>query len=119
MMSGILLTLDEKEREAQNQFLNFIEEQKITAQSLKESLLGIKDITSSDANEKIAIIKEQLSHISSIQETRKETVMKTFLDFQEMHNKMMEYLGKLLEKGDAIQIHDIKKVKDQIIREIN
>jgi hypothetical protein len=119
MMSGILLTLDEKEREAQSQFLNFIEEQKTTAQSLKESLLGIKDITSSDANEKIAIIKEQLSQISNLQETRKETVMKTFLDFQEMHNKMMDYLGSLLAKGDAIQIHDIKKVKDQIIREIN
>jgi len=42
MMSGILGALDEKEREAERQFLNFIEAQKETAQSLKNSLLGIK-----------------------------------------------------------------------------
>jgi F0F1-type ATP synthase membrane subunit b/b' len=119
MMSGILSALDEKEREAQNQFLNFIEDQKKTAQSLKNSLLGIKDITSPDASEKIAIIKKQLSQISELQEQRKETVMKTFTDFQQMHNKMMECLENLLEKGDQILIQDIKKVKEQIIREIN
>jgi len=119
MMSGILGALDEKEREAECQFLNFIEAQKETAQSLKNSLLGIKDITAQDANEKITIIKEQLSQISKLQEMRKETAMKTFMDFQQMHNKMMECLENLLEKGDHILIQDIKKVKDQIIKVIN
>ncbi len=119
MMAGILGTLDEKEKEAENQFLNFIEAQKQTAQSLKNSLLGIKDITSNDASEKIIIAKEQLSQISKLQELRKETVMKTFMDFQQMHNRMMECLESLLEKGDSILIQDIKKVKDQIIKEIN
>ena len=119
MMSGILGALDEKEREAESQFLTFIEAQKETAQSLKNSLLGIKDITSQDASEKITIIKEQLSQISKLQEMRKETVMKTFMDFQQMHNRMMECLKNLLEKGDHILIQDIKKVKDQIIKEIN
>jgi hypothetical protein len=119
MMSGILDALDEKEREAQNQFLNFIEDQKKTAQSLKNSLLGLKDITAPGTGEKINIIKEQLSQISNIQELRKESVMKTFMDFQLMHNKMMECLESLLEKGDNILIRDIKMVKDQIIKEIN
>lgn len=119
MMSGILNTLDEKEKEAESQFLIFIEAQKETAQSLKNSLLGIKDITSPDVNEKITIIKEQLSQISKLQEMRKETVMKTFMDFQQMHNRMMECLENLLEKGDHILIQDIKKIKDQIINEIN
>lgn len=119
MMSGILCALDEKEKEAESQFLVFIEAQKETAQSLKNSLLGIKDIGSQDASEKIAIIKEQLSQISKLQEMRKETVMKTFMDFQQMHNRMMECLKNLLEKGDHILIQDIKKVKDQIIKEIN
>ena len=68
MMSGILCTLDEKERLAETQFLAFIEDQKETAQSIKNSLLGIKDITSPDASEKIVIVKEQLSQISKIQE---------------------------------------------------
>jgi hypothetical protein len=119
MMSGILCALDEKEKEAESQFLNFIEAQKTTAQSLKNSLLGIKDITSQDNCEKITIIKEQLSRISELQEMRKESVMKTFLDFQQMHNKMMACLENLLEKGDHIHIQDIKMVREQLFNEIS
>jgi len=119
MMAGILSVLDEKERVAESQFLSFIEAQKETAQSLKNSLLGIKDITSPDASEKIILIKEQLSQISQLQEMRKEAVMKTFMDFQQMHNRMKECLEHLLEKGNHILIQDIKKVKDQIIKEMN
>lgn len=118
MMSGILGALNEKEREAERQFLNFLEAQKETAQSLKNSLLGIKDITSQDTNGKITIIKEQLSQISKKQEKRKEMVMKTFTDFQQMHNRVMECLETLLEKGNHIMIQDIKKVIDQIKKSI-
>jgi len=117
MMSGILSTLDEKEREAEKQFLSFIEAQKETAQSLKNSLLGIKDNSSPDTGEKIHIIKEQLSQISKQQELRKETVMKTFKDFQQMHNRMMACLESLLAKGDLVLAKDIKKIKDQIIKD--
>jgi len=119
MMSGILSALDEKEKEAESQFLTFIEDQKETAQSLKNSLLGIKDIRSQDASEKISIIKEQLAEISKLQETRKETVIRTFLDFQQMHNRMKDCLEQLLQKGDHLMIQDIKKVKAQIIKDIN
>ncbi len=119
MMSGILSVLDEKEKEAEKQFINFIEEQKQTAQSLKNSLLGIKDITSQDNCEKITIIKEQLSQISKLHEMRKETVMKTFLDFQYMQNKIMRCLENLLLKGDNILSADIKQIRNQIIKEFN
>jgi len=119
MMSGILETLNEKEKEAEREFLSFIEDQKETAELLKNSLLGIKDITSQDTNAKIAIIKEQLSQISKHQEMRKETVMKTFVDFQQMHNRMIEYLESMLEKGENIQVQDLKKIKEQLIIEIN
>ncbi|MEI6683122.1 MAG: hypothetical protein WCO44_10870 [Bacteroidota bacterium] len=119
MMSGILCALDAREHEAESRFLEFIEAQKETALSLKNSILDIKDITSQDAREKISIVKEQLSRISQLQEVRKETVMRTFLNFQQMHNRMMECLESLLEKGDHILVQDIKKVKDQILNEIN
>ncbi len=119
MMSDILAALDEKEKEAAREFLSFIEAQKETAQSLKNSLLSINDITSKDINEKISIIKEQLSQISQQQEIRKETVMKTFSDFQQLHNRMTGCLETLLEKGDKIQIKDIKNVKNQITNIIN
>jgi hypothetical protein len=119
MMSGILSAIDEKEKEAENQFLNFVEEQKETAQLLKNCLLEIKDINSPDTNEKIAFIKEQLSQISKQQEMRKETVMKTFMDFQQMHNRLMTCLENQLEKNDHILIQEIKKIRDQILKEIN
>jgi len=115
IMSGILNKLDEKEIEAESQFLIFIETQKETAQSLKNSLLNIKDISSEFAGDKITIIKEQLSQISILQEMRKESAMKTFMDFQQMHNRMMICLEHLLEKGSHILIQDIKRVKEQIM----
>jgi hypothetical protein len=119
MMAGVLETLDIKEREAETQFLNFIEAQKESAHTLKYSLLGIKDISSQDTNEKIALIKEQLSQISKLQEMRKDSVMKSFMEFQKMHNRMMEYLENLLDKGENIQVKDIKSVKEQILKELN
>ncbi|MHC1738677.1 MAG: hypothetical protein AB9882_11795 [Ignavibacteriaceae bacterium] len=119
LMSGIIHLLDEKESKAENQFLTFIQEQKETAQSLKNSLLGITDISSQDAREKITLIKEQLSQISKQQEIRKESLMKTFTDFQQMHNGMKECLENLLKKGDHILSKDIKTTRDQIIKEIN
>ena len=106
--------LDEKEKEAQIQFLNFIESQKETAQSLKNSLLSIKDITSPDAAEEIIKIKEQISLISEQQEIRKDAVMKTFTDFQQLHHRMIECLESLLSKGENILIKDIKKINKQI-----
>jgi len=119
MMSTILSALYEKEKLAESEFITFIAAQKETAQSLKNSLLGIKDITSPDINEKISIVKEQLSQISKLQEMRKETVMNTFMDFQQMHNRIMECFEKLLDKGDNVLVYDIKNVKNQIIKEIN
>jgi len=110
IMSGILAVLNEKEKEAEKQFLNYIEAQKETAQTLKNSLLGIKDITAEDTNDKIITIKKQLSQISTTQEEEKEMVMKTFTDFQQMHNEMMNFLESLLKKGDQITIQDIKKI---------
>jgi len=118
-MSDLFGVIEIKEKDAQSQFLNFIEYQKETAQTLKNSLLGIKDITSQDTLEKINNIKEQLAQISILQEQRKEKVMSTFINFQKMHNKMMESLENLLEKGVHIQIQDIKKIKDLIIKEVN
>ena len=119
MMSGILEAVDQKEMEAEHQFHSFIEAQKQTAELLKNSLLDIKDITSKDNCEKISIIKEQLSQISILQEMRKDAIMKTFLNFQQLHNRMKEYLENLLEKGDHILVQDIKRVKYRILQEMN
>jgi hypothetical protein len=119
LMSGILDALDQKERETEARFLEFIEAQKETAQQLKNSLLGIKDITSVDAGESIVSLREQLAQISVLQEARKDRVLKTFIDFQKLHNRIMECIENLLGKGGHIHIQDIKKLKARIISEIN
>jgi len=119
MMSGILNTLDEKEKEAENQFLLFIETQKETARSLKNSLLTIKDITTKDAKEQIVLVKSQILQISKQQEMRKEAVMKTFIEFQQLHNKMMECFEDLIKKGDHILIQDIKSIKEHVFQKTN
>jgi len=118
IMSGILAVLNEKEKEAEKQFLNYIEAQKETVQSLKNSLLGIKYITTEDTKDKIITIKKQLSQITTTQEKGKEMVMKTFTDFQQMHNRMIGCLEDLLEKGDHILIKDIRKNMDQVLKEV-
>jgi len=117
IMSGILDVLDAKEKEAEEQFLSFIEVQKEAAQSLKKNMLDIN--TSPDANGKVTIIKEQLSQISIQQEMSKESVMKTFIEFQKMHYRMTECFESLLKRGEDIMVQDIKTIKDQIIKEIN
>ena len=119
LMASVLTSLDEKEKNAESQFLKFVEAQKEIAQSLKTGLLSIKDIASQDSNQKITIFKDQLSQISKLQEMRKQMVIKTFTDFQNIHNKIMESLKNLLEKGDQVLAKDIKSVKNQLVKEIN
>jgi hypothetical protein len=118
MMSSIICALDSKGREAESRFSIFIEDQKETAQSLKNSLLGIKDITSPDVIEKITVIKEKLPQILKQQEVKKGIVMKAFIDYQQMHNRLIECLENLLKRGDRILIQDIKNVKNEIVKEI-
>ena len=117
MMSGILDILDEKEKEAQKQFLNFIESQKENTQKLKNSLLDIKDLATPEASEKISLLKEQLSKSKITQELNKESVIKILTDFQNMHSKIMECLEDMIEKGDHVAIQDIKRIKVQILHE--
>jgi len=119
MMSGILSILDEKEKEAEKLFLSFIDTQKETALSLKSSLLSLQDTTPDNTTKKIQDIKEQLSQISQLQEMRKGHVMKAFVDFQGINNKVMDYLEKLNEKGSQVKSKDIKSIKHKLMNELN
>ena len=119
MMSAIISSLDKKETDAENEFQKFIETEKEIANTLKSSILGIKDISSDGANDKIALFKKQLAGISKLQEDRKESVMKIFTDFQDMHNRIMESLKEIIEKEDHIIEKDVKKIRNQLLREIN
>jgi hypothetical protein len=119
IMSDIIKLIDEKERKTEHQFLIFIEAHKEIAKSLKSNMLSIRDIASQDAYEKIKAIKEQLSQISELQEIRKETVKRSFINFQQIHNLVIESFENLLKKGQNVLIKDIKEVKSRIISKIN
>lgn len=119
LMSGILNSLEEKEKETETRFLHFLEVQKQNAQLLKSSLLAIQNLASEHSTEKIGHLKEQLTEISQQQEKAKESVIESFTHFQNLHNQITTQLEKLLEKGNSIIIKDLKNVKEQITKVIN
>jgi hypothetical protein len=118
MMRDVLNLFNEKELDTEKQFFYFIEELKEATQSLKNRLLDIKDADYQHTSEKITTIKAQASHITELQGSRKEKVIKSFTDFQQMHNRVILNLEDLLKKGDSVSVKDIKFVKNKIIREI-
>jgi len=111
IMDDIYSLLDEKERNAKSHFIAFIEDQKEFTQSLKNIIVNISDYSAEDSSDKNALLKEQLAQIAEIQEERKETVIKILTDFQDIHKEVMTYLESLLEKGENINIRDIKNAK--------
>lgn len=119
MMSNILDVLDQKEREAEIQFFDFIKAQKENAKLLKNSLLSFKDISNQDAVSRLRSVREQLSVISISGEKRKDMVLKSFLNFQNVHTQTMDYLKKILAKEGNITIKDIKHIKNQLYKDIN
>jgi hypothetical protein len=119
MMRDVLHLFNEKELDTETQFFYFIEELKEATQSLKNRLLDIKDVNYQQSSEKITIIKQQVSQITELQGSKKEKVIKSFTNFQQMHNRVVLNLEDLLKKGDDIQVKDIKFIKKKIIREIN
>jgi galactokinase len=119
LMSGILSLLESREQEAEQQFLLFLENQKQTAQLLKNSLLGLNDITSGESGEKIRQIRHQLTEVTRQQEENKQILKKTFTDFQNLHNKLMESLESMLKKGNDIAVQDIKSIRERFIHDMN
>jgi hypothetical protein len=119
MMSGILNKLEEKGKNTEKKFIMFLEAQKEVAQLLKNSLLGLKDIDAQDAKKKIPVIKKHLSQISNLQEKKKESVIRSFTEFKNLHGNITKCLESLLKKGDNLKIKDIKKVKNQLIKEVD
>ncbi|MEI7706754.1 MAG: hypothetical protein WCI90_00680 [Chlorobium sp.] len=118
IMDDIYRMLDEKENNAKNQFINYIEDQKEFTKSLKNIILHITDYSKEEIADKSALLKEELFKIEEMQEKRKEIVIKILTDFQETHKKVMDYLESLLEKGDNITIRDIKNAKYIICKDL-
>ncbi|MGE4587563.1 MAG: hypothetical protein AB7D05_09495 [Mangrovibacterium sp.] len=118
MMSDILNKLDEKEREAEKYFCQFIDEQKVMIQLLENGIPEIKNNFHHDNREKINTFRQELNRISRELETKKERVIRQLRDYQYMHQKTIEKLKMLLAKGGQIFIQDVKEVHRDLLSEM-
>ena len=118
MMENVLNKLDEKERETEKYFFQFIEDQKAILRFLKKGILDIKDSIQDDNTKKLITFRQELNHISHELEAKKEAVVQRLLDYQIIHQKTIEKFKMLLAKGDRIFIRDVKEVHRNLLREV-
>ncbi len=118
IMDGIFALLDEKEQDAERSFSSYIEDQKTLVSFLKHGILAVKTSSLDDNKKYIEEFKKELEHIIVTQQQRKNLVISKFLEFQNIHNKIIESFKMILEKDDSTCCKDIKKIKKYILEEI-
>jgi hypothetical protein len=119
MMEDILNMLDEKEREAGEYFYQYINFQKNMVKSMKKGILEIKDYIEQDNFDKIKAFRSELNKITQELESKKETVLQQFIEYQKTHQKIVESFKTLLTKGDKILVNDLKEVHRKLCNEIS
>jgi len=115
LMERILIFLEEKENEAEKHFCNYIEGQKVMAQTIKTGLLGLNEAQSTNTPNRIKNFKQELECISKEQETRKDFVMEQFLSFQEIHDNVTNKFNGLLKNVEEVRVKDIKIVINDLL----
>ena len=117
MMDEIFIILDEKEKEAEDYFYLYIEDQKAMIRFLRQGILDIK--TPGENNtEKISTFKHQLGTILKDQQTRKDGAIKKFLEFQGINKKLTTNFQQLLNQDVHIFCKDIKNIKKHLLEEL-
>ncbi len=114
IMSGILSVLDTSEKEMERQFYEYMESQKEISELMRNSLLGLKGVTTQEIGTRVMNVRKQLSGIADFSERKKDRILKSYTDFLTMHMRTMDSLRELLKKRDTITIKDIKNIKNQI-----
>jgi len=105
-MKDLFAHQDEREKEVKHLLRTFFEEHKEVAELIKKNLTGEEKIGISD-------FKKRLQDIQAKQKAREQEVATTLRDFQKEYKEMAAALRSLLDKGEAIRIHDFKEmVKD-------
>jgi hypothetical protein len=119
MMEDILNTLDEREREAGESFYEYLDSQKNMVQYIKKGILEVKDYIKQDKGEKIQTFRDKLKQITQEMELKKGTVIQQFINYQNLHIKIVGKLEILLERRDRIFSRDLKEVHCELKNEIN
>lgn len=118
MMYDIFFLLNEKEKEAENQFVRYIDDQKAMVRFLRQGIFGINNTEHNDYKEKIKEFKRELDSILNSQHRRKEKAITKFLEFQEIHKKITDKLQKLIDQDLPVSCKDIKNVKKHLLEEL-
>jgi hypothetical protein len=118
LMDEIFLQLDRKEKEAEEQFYSYIEDQKAMVRFLRQGILEIKNTGLDDNQKKIEDFKLELEAILKTQQQRKEGAIQKFLEFQNIHKNITDNFQKLLNQDVNLFCKDIKKVKKHFLEEI-
>jgi hypothetical protein len=118
LMDEIFLQLDRKEKEAEEQFYSYIEDQKAMVRFLRQGILEIKNTGLDDNQKKIEDFKLELEAILKTQQQRKEGAIQKFIEFQNIHKNITDNFQKLLNQDVNLFCKDIKKVKKHFLEEI-
>jgi len=118
LMGDLFTLLSEKEKEAENQFNSYIEDQKLMVQFLRHGILEIKNIEDDDYKTKIETFKTDLENIIKKQAHVKEQAINKFQEFQNIHQKITGNFQQLLENSEHVHCHDLKKLKNQLLEEL-
>jgi hypothetical protein len=118
LMDELFLLLDQKEKEAEDQFYRYIEDQKAMALLLRQGILEIKNTEQNDNKKKIEEFKLELETILKAQQQRKEQAIAKFLEFQNINKKITNNFQQLLDQDIQIFCKDIKNVKKHLLEEL-
>lgn len=118
LMDELFLLLDQKEKEAEDQFYRYIEDQKAMVSFLRQGILEIKNTEQNDNKKKIEEFKLELETILKAQQHRKEQAIAKFLEFQNINKKITNNFQQLLDQDIQIFCKDIKNVKKHLLEEL-
>lgn len=107
MMKDTLSHQDEREKQVRDLLRNFLEEQKETAETIKDNLAEAENVRIDD-------FKKMLQDIQVRQKIRENEVSTRLKEFQKEYKEMAESLRSLLNKGETMRIKDFKEMLKDI-----
>jgi uncharacterized coiled-coil protein SlyX len=118
MMGELFFVLEQKEKEAEDEFHQYLEYQKTMASLLREGVLEIKNIGQNDNKGNIKNFKIEIKTILKAQQEKKEEATIKFLELQDIHEKISNSFNGLINQDTHVFCKDLKNVKKYLLEEI-
>lgn len=118
LMDDLFALLDQKEKEAEDLFNRYIEDQKRLVHFLRHGLLEIRNTVEDNYTGKIDTFRASLENILKTQQHVKERAIEKLQEFQNIHQKITANFQQLLQSNEHVHCKDLKKVKNQLLEEL-